>query len=140
MTEYRIILIVFTVVFIVPLFIFLLPKDERAMACGSVEWEFQNAFQCMAYPHMWERWSEIHGIYNYDEPETYKGVVGCPKSIQKLEKYNLNSDEKVMFTYLTKVDGDTGLTLKFKELEGVEFCNAAEIHGWVKDFIAAKEN
>jgi len=88
---------------------------------------------------MWQRWSEIHDIYSLDnDDEETRSTEGCPIFIKKLEKYNLTSDERLMFTYLTKIDKDTGLIYKYKELEGVKFCDAAEINGWIDDYLEAK--
>jgi hypothetical protein len=114
--------------------------NERKSACGSVEWEFQNAFECLAYPHVWKRWSELHGMYNWNEPEGDKGVTGCPVSINKLDKYNLSSDEKLKFITLTKVDRETGLIYKYRDLEGIEFCDSAEINGWIDEYLESKKN
>lgn len=115
-------------------------SNERNSACGSIEWEFQNAFECLAYPNSWQRWSELHEIYNWNEAEEDKGITGCPISIKKLDKYSLNYDEKLKFITLTKINRETGLIYKYRDLEGVKFCDSAETNGWIDVYLKSKRN
>jgi hypothetical protein len=134
LTNRRLLLSVLALMFILPSLIFLLPKDERKSACGSVEWEFQESFECLANPNMWKRWSEISQAYG-GVPEKSRGEVGCPIFIQKIEKYNLSSKDKALFIELAETNGDIGIKYKFKEAMKKDFCDAAEENGWVDAYL-----
>lgn len=111
--------------------------DKKKRACGSVEWEFQNAFECLANPLMWKRWSEIGEAYG-STPEKSLGVAGCPIFIKKITKYNLSSDEKPLFFYIAETNGDIGFKYKFKEIEKKEFCHVANEKGWIDAYLQEK--
>lgn len=135
----RLSLSILAIMFIAPSLIFLLPKDERKMVCGSVEWEFQEAFECLANPLMWKRWSEINQAYGSD-PEKSRGEVGCPIFIHKIDKYNLTGKDKALFIYLAETNGDTGIKYKFEDAEKKDFCDAAEEKGWIDTYLQEKHN
>ncbi len=112
-------------------------SNERKRACGSVEWEFQEAFECLANPMMWKRWSEISYAYG-SAPEKSRGEVGCPIFIQKIDKYNLTSQDRSLFIYLAEINGDTGIKYKFKDTEKKDFCESAEEKGWIDKYLQEK--
>lgn len=127
-------LLVFTILYILPFLIFVIPHDKREMACGSVEWEFQEAFGCLANPQMWKRWSEISYIYG-SSPENSRGEIGCPIYIQRIEKYNLTSEDRGLFTHLAHTNKDAGIKQRFKELKKRDFCESADERGWIDIYL-----
>ena len=104
------------------------------MACGSVEWEFQEAFECLANPLMWKRWSEISQAYG-SVPEKSRGEIGCPILIKKIDKYNLSGIDKALFIYLAETSGDKSIEYAFKDAEKKNFCDVAQEKGWIDTYL-----
>lgn len=108
------------------------------MACGSVEWEFQEAFECLANPLMWKQWSEIGHAYG-SAPEKSRGEVGCPIFIHEIDKYSLMGEDKALFIYLAETNEDKGIKYEFEESKKKDFCDVAEEKGWIDTYLQEKE-
>mgnify|MGYP000005778217 CR=1 FL=1 len=108
-------------------------SDEKDRACGSIEWEVQNAAQCLAYRNMWERWDEISKVYRGD-PENSVGTVGCPIFISKIARYGFTErkvEKQILGFFVQNYDEAGSIKYKFKEFTGRDFCDVAEERGWI---------
>lgn len=108
-------------------------SNEQDRACGSVEWEIQNAAQCLAHRNMWERWDELNKIY-MGKPENSAGTVGCPIFISKIARYGFtkNKVDKQILGFFIQTDNEPGsIKYKFEQFTGRKFCDVAEKRGWI---------
>ncbi len=128
--------------FIAPSVIFLIPADQKKIACGSIEWEVQNAAKCLAHQNMWERWDEINQVYSAD-PEKSVGTIGCPFFISQIARYGFTErkvEKQILGFFVQNYDEEAGIRHKFKEFTGQDFCDVAEERGWIAIHLKLKSN
>ncbi len=106
-------------------------KRTRRLACSQLEWEVQNAAQCLANPRMWSEWSKINEAYGVDKTKNV-GEIGCPIFISKMKTYGFMSEDSALLDYFVKTYGKTGgIKHRFKKETGQDFCKVAEEKGWL---------
>lgn len=116
-------------------------SNDRDRACGSIEWEVQNAVQCLAYQNMWEHWDEINKVYRGD-PENSVGTAGCPIFISKIARYGFTEkkvEKQILGFFVQNYDEAGSIKYKFKEFTGRDFCDVAEERGWIAIHLKLKK-